>query len=153
MRDEGDAAFTCLPDPDHPGWHRWRLNDPTLYNEAILGGARVRAEGPGSVRVRIIPQESHRNNAGNIHGGIILGLMDMSLFATLHFAHGVRAESASTVDLSSQFISPGDPGKPLDAVVDVLRETRRLAFLRGLVVQDDVIVGSFSGTVRKPTVQ
>ena len=147
----GEPRFTCLPDPDYPGWHRWRLNDPTRYNEAVLGGARIRSEGPDSVRVRIIPQDNHKNNTGNIHGGITLGLMDISLFAALQFARGVNAEGSSTVDLLAQFISGGDAGKPLDSVVEVLRETRRLAFLRGLVVQDDVIVGSFSGTVRKPT--
>jgi hypothetical protein len=34
-------------------------------------------------------------------------------------------------------------------VVELLRETGRLAFLRGLIVQDDDIVASFEGTVRK----
>jgi hypothetical protein len=31
----------------------------------------------------------------------------------------------------------------------VLRETGRLIFLRGLVVQDEDLVASFTGTVRK----
>ena len=33
-----DAAkgFTCEPDPDNPGWVRWRLTDPTRYN-VVLG--------------------------------------------------------------------------------------------------------------------
>jgi len=31
-----------------------------------------------------------------------------------------------------------------------LRETRRLIFLRGLVVQGEAVVASFSGTIRKP---
>lgn len=147
----GEPRFTCLPDPEHPGWLRWQLNDPTRYNEAVLGGARVRREGTDTARVRIFPQDQHKNNAGSIHGGITLGLMDISLFATLYLTREVSAEGSSTVDLSAQFISAGDGDKPLDAVVEVLRETRRLAFLRGLVVQDDVIVGSFSGTVRKLT--
>ena len=40
----------------------------------------------------------------------------------------------------------------LDAVVEVLRETGRLMFLRGQVVQgedDDHIVAAFSGLIRK----
>ena len=58
-----------------------------------------------------------------------------------------------TVDLTTQFIGKGDAALPLDAVVEVLRETRRLGFLRGLIVQGDEKVASFTGTVRKPSVQ
>ena len=62
-----------------------------------------------------------------------------------------RDKRSVTVDLQTQFIGAGDAERPLDSVVEVLRETRRLAFLRGLVVQDDDLVASFAGTVRKPT--
>jgi hypothetical protein len=37
----------------------------------------------------------------------------------------------------------------LDAVAEVLKETKRLVFLRGLVEQDDVMVAAFSATIRK----
>jgi hypothetical protein len=36
-------------------------------------------------------------------------------------------------------------------VVEVLRETGRLVFLRGLVVQDEDMVASFTATIRKPS--
>ena len=44
----------------------------------------------------------------------------------------------------------------IDAVVEVLRETGRLGFLRGLVVQaptdaSETLVASFSATIRKPS--
>ena len=41
------------------------------------------------------------------------------------------------------------PDEPLDAEVDLLRETRRLIFMRGLVVQGDAKSAAFAGTVRK----
>jgi uncharacterized protein (TIGR00369 family) len=152
---EHGPAFTCEPDPDAPGWLRWKLSDETRYNEAVLGRMLVRREGEDSARCRIFPQRHHTNNAGNVHGAVTLGLIDISLFAALFVVRGVSAAGSATLDVSTQFIGPGDPGKPLDAVVQVLRETRRLGFLRGLVVQDEdgsgAIVASFSGTVRKPT--
>ena len=49
-------------------------------------------------------------------------------------------------------IGGGRLGEPLDAVVEQVRETGRLIFLRGMVVQglnDEHIVASFSGTIRK----
>jgi len=57
-----------------------------------------------------------------------------------------------TLDLSTQFVGAGRVGEPLDAVVELVRETGRLIFLRGLVVQgegDSHIVLSFAGTIRK----
>ena len=147
----GSALFSCDPDPEHAGWHRWLLTDPTVYNEAVLGRVRVRVEGEKACRVRIIPRQMLTNMAGNVHGGATLGLCDVSLFAALYMLRGVDPSLATTVDLSAQFIGAGDAGRPLDAVVELLRETRRLCFLRGLIVQDDDLVASFSGTIRKPT--
>jgi uncharacterized protein (TIGR00369 family) len=144
-------TFSCEPDPENPGWHRWRLSDPTRYNEAVLGRFLVRRETGDTARCRIMPQRHHTNMGNNIHGGLILGMIDISLFAGLFMVRGIDAMASATVDVSTQFIAAGNAGKPLDAVVEVLRETRRLGFLRGLVVQDETIVASFTGTVRKPT--
>lgn len=148
---EAAKGFTCEPDPDNPGWHRWRLTDETRFNEAVLGRMLVRAEGPDHCRVRIFPQHHHTNNAGNIHGAVTLGLIDIALFAAMFVLRGVDAAGSVTLGIESQFIGAGNAQKPLDAVVEVLRETRRLGFLRGLVEQDDALVAAFSGTIRKPT--
>jgi acyl-coenzyme A thioesterase PaaI-like protein len=145
------AHFTCDPDPDNPGWLRWRLNDPTRFNEAVLGPLLVRRESDSSARVRLIPQHHHTNLSDNVHGAVTLGLIDVALFAAWRQISNGDAGGAVTLGLDTQFIGAGDPGRPLDAVVELLRETRRLAFLRGLVVQDDDVVASFSGTIRKPS--
>jgi hypothetical protein len=39
--------------------------------------------------------------------------------------------------------------EPLDSVVEVLRETGRMVFMRGQVEQGEHLVASFSGLVRK----
>jgi len=148
---EEARGFSCEPDPDNPGWHRWRLRDETRYNEAVLGRMLVRRESEDSARCRIIPVRHLTNNGDNVHGAATLGLIDVSLFAGMYMVRGVDAMGSATVDVSCQFIGAGDPARPLDAVVQVLRETRRLGFLRGLIVQDDDIVASFTGTVRKPS--
>ena len=146
--------FVCEADPDNPGWQRWRIADATRFNEAVLGRQLVRAEGASSCRMRIMPQVPlHTNAAGKVHGAITLALIDVSLFAAMYVLRGLDAGRSVTLDLTSQFIGSGDASRPLDSVVELLRETRRLAFLRGLVVQDDDLVASFSATVRKPSAQ
>ena len=144
--------FSCEPDPENPGWQRWRIIDATRFNEAVMGKQLVRVEGTRSARFRVMPQVPlHTNSAGNVHGAIILALVDISLFGALYVLGGLDAGRSVTLDLQNQFISGGDAARPLDSVVELLRETRRLAFLRGLVVQDEDEVASFTATVRKPS--
>jgi len=143
--------FICEPDPENPGWKRWVMADPTRYNDVVLGRQLVRAEGAATARLRMFPRHEHGNTGGRVHGGIVLGFADVSLFAAAYVLRGIDAGRSMTVDLSAQFIGAGDLGKPLDAVVDLLRETGRMIFLRGLVVQDENIVASFAGTIRKPS--
>ncbi|MBA3055343.1 MAG: PaaI family thioesterase [Sphingomonadales bacterium] len=128
------------------------MAEPGNFNRAVLGGLLIRAEDADHCRCRLTPREHHLNSGGNIHGGITLGLMDSSLFAALYLLRGVPASLSVTIDLQAQFIGPGSGKLPLDCVTEVLRETRRMAFLRGLVVQEEALVGSFTATVRKASV-
>jgi acyl-coenzyme A thioesterase PaaI-like protein len=72
----------------------------------------------------------------------------MALFAGGRVA-GANTKRAVTLDCAVQFLSPGRPGLPLDCEVELLRETGRLAFFRGHVIQEGEIVASFTGTLRK----
>ena len=135
------------PDPDHPGWWTWDVTGPERYNSTI-GKLLVRAEGPGRARCRIFP-ETLQSNLGNVvHGGAILTFVDMALFAGGKLA-GVDIAHSVTLDLSAQFLAPAELGRPLDCSVELLRETKRLAFMRGLVEQEETIVAAWSGTLRK----
>ena len=142
-------AFSSEPDPAHPGWLTWDLNDNSRYNGQVLGRMLVRAGDPGKAWVRMFPEHRHSNFSNNLHGGTVLGFIDVALFAGARMFGVIDVGPAVTLDLSVQFIGPGMIDSPLDAEVELLRETGRLLFLRGLVVQGDVRIAAFSGTVRK----
>ncbi len=116
-----------------------------------MGPLLVRAEGKNSARLRLHPQIHHTNARGSIHGGIIMSLLDMALFATFATVMHGDAARAVTLDIATQFIGAGTLAAPLDAVTEVLRETGRLAFLRGIVEQDGALIASYSATIRKPS--
>ena len=146
--------FLYQPDPDHPGWHSWNLADDSRFNAQTMGHMLVRREGDRLCRVRMFPERRHTNLLDMVHGAVTLALIDVALFAAMRTVLDGDAAGSVTLELSSQFIGAGRPDAPLDAVVEVMRETRRLAFLRGTVVQgeaDEVLVASFSGIVRKPS--
>ncbi|MEO0033405.1 MAG: hypothetical protein RIS94_3163 [Pseudomonadota bacterium] len=151
--DSSNEGFVFEPAPDHPGWHTWNLADPSLFNAQTMGAMLVRKEnlpgGAPAVRLRFAPERRHSNLANAVHGAITLSLIDISLFAAMRILLGGNAAGAVTLDLSTQFIGAGRIGEPLDAVVEVLRETGRLVFLRGMVEQRDATIAAFNGTIRK----
>jgi uncharacterized protein (TIGR00369 family) len=134
-------------DPDHPGWWTWDLPAEDRFN-ATIGKLLVRAEGEGKARCRMFLEKAHANLGEVAHGGAILTFVDMAMFAG-GYAAGADIAFSVTLDLSAQFLSPGRIGRPLDCTVELLRETKRLAFMRGLVLQDEETVAAWSGTLRK----
>ena len=144
-----DDVFEHGPDPDNPGWHHWNLKDETLFNGAVMGKLITRVDPDGKARLRMFPERKHINLQGIIHGAVTLALIDIALFVTMHRIGTGNAGPSVTLELSSQFVGGGDPDRPLDAVTEIVRETGKLVFIRGMVVQEDDIVASFSGIVRK----
>ncbi len=141
--------FTYAEAPDHPGWMTWELADATRFN-SLFGPFLLKVE-EGIARVRMTPAHIHSNLSGRMHGGALLGFIDIALFAASRGFGLIAAGTAVTVDLSTQFLGGAVIGTPVEARVELLRQTRRLLFLRGLVVQDDENIVSFAATIRKPT--
>lgn len=144
-----DPPFVNTPDPDHPGWHRWDLNDTRRFNAQVMGKLITRVEDDGAVRLRMFPEIRHSNLLDMVHGAVTLSLIDISLFACGHM-RGLEGMGGSvTLDLSTQFIGAGLMDRPMDAVAEILKETKRLVFLRGVVEQDGHMVAAYSATIRK----
>jgi uncharacterized protein (TIGR00369 family) len=150
-----EPGFIYAPAPDYPGWHTWELADQTRFNGQAMGRMLARQEilpgGAPAVRLRMFTEQRHSNLLDAVHGGVTLALIDISLFSAVRLLLGGDAGGAVTLDLSTQFIGAGRIGQPLDAVCEVLRETRRLVFLRGTIEQDGHLVAAYQGTVRKPS--
>lgn len=154
MTQGGAPHFSAQAQPD--GWTSWNLNDDSRFN-AFIEPLAVRREiatpdGRLAARVRMHPARKHSNLGDAVHGGVTLALIDVALFAAAHQFGALNAGFSVTLDLGTQFVGAGRIDEPLDAVVELVRETGRLVFLRGLVVQGDGdthIVASFSGTIRK----
>lgn len=147
-------------EPMEDGWISWNLTDEGRFNSYIEPLA-VRSEPPTEdgrprARMRMHPGRQHSNLGDNVHGAVTLALVDVALFGASHQFGSLNAGHSVTLDLSTQFVGGGRLGEPMDAVVELVRETGRLIFLRGLVVQgpqDEHIVMSFAGTIRKASEQ
>src|SRR3546814_4800180 len=114
----------------------WEMPDHARFSQ-LMGMVRGRAEGEGSARCRLFTDTRHSNLSGALHSGAIMGFIDIAFFAAARALNLIDAPTALTVDASVQFIGAGNVEEPLDAAVELLRETGRLVFLRGIVEQGD----------------
>jgi acyl-coenzyme A thioesterase PaaI-like protein len=137
--------------PDHPGWRDYVVGQERHFNRAMFGTMLVRLDVDKLARVRVFPREMHTNLYGSVHGGVVLALTDIALFAGCSILRGEDLSGAVTLQLDSQFTGASDPAQPLDALVEIVRETGKLIFCRGSIVQGDSIVSAFSGILRKVT--
>ncbi|GAB5350636.1 PaaI family thioesterase [Qipengyuania sp. 483] len=143
-------VFEHGPDPDNAGWRHWNLKDDTLFNSAVMGKLITRIDEDGRhSRLRMFPERRHQNLQGIIHGAVTLSLIDISLFTTMHTLGSGNAGPSVTLELATQFTGAGQPDRPLDAVTEIVRETGSLVFVRGTVEQEEHVVASFSGIVKK----
>ncbi|WP_238473890.1 PaaI family thioesterase [Altericroceibacterium spongiae] len=148
----GDTSGLQLaPHPDRPGWLQWQLgkDEDNHFNREVMGEMMLRRDDDRHARLRMIPLKRHLNPMGTIHGGTIMALIDISLFTTWRVLADQPVGGAVTLELSNQFVGPGQLEQPLDAVGEIVRETGRLVFIRGQVEQEHGLIASFSGIVRK----
>lgn len=88
------------------------------------------------------------NMGGSLHGGSVMSFIDMALFAG-GLCSGMEPGHYVTLDLTTHFLARGRPGYPLDAHVELVRQTRGHAFLHGVVRQNDQPCYSFTGTLKR----
>jgi uncharacterized protein (TIGR00369 family) len=134
-------------DPDHPGWWTWP-DIPEGSFAAATGKMLFRLDGPGRGLVRMFPTEAHMNMGGSIHGGAVMSFIDMALFGGGRCA-GMSQGHYVTLDMTTHFLARGKAGVPLDAHVELIRQTRSLAFLQGVVRQEGEPCYSFTGTLKR----
>lgn len=148
----GDASHPVVPGPirdgpDADGFFGWTFSGSGF--NATLGRILSRAEGADMVRVRIAAGPDRGNVQGALHGGFLLGFLDQALFIGPTSTGRLPFASAVTLSVSTQFVAAGRIGPPLDCLVEIVRETGRLLFLRGTMEQDGRVVLVWQATLSK----
>jgi uncharacterized protein (TIGR00369 family) len=119
-----------LFDPASAGWKAMR---PEGY-PALIGPFWYKRE-EGGFRYGFPAEARHLNLGGVVHGGMLMSFADDVLGMTVWEAAGRKP--CTTVQLSTQFISPARAGEFVEGRAEVLRSTRSVVFVRGLVTVGD----------------
>lgn len=126
------------------GWSTWSAGgDPY---ETAIGPFCYRLDN-GRVRCAFEPRRDHLNGSGAIHVGALMSFADFALFCIAH--KELAGAKAVTLTCNSEFLKAGAASHIVEAHGEVLRETRTLIFVRGLVTQLSHPLLAFSGTLKK----
>lgn len=137
----------AVEDPDNLGWFTWTFERGSFA--AATGKFLFRPDGPGKAVTRIDPTKALLNMGGSIHGGAVMSFIDISLFAGGRCA-GMDEGHYVTLDCSVHFIGRGRAGTPLEAHVELVKQTRGgHVFLMGTCTQGGEPTHSFTGTLKR----
>lgn len=100
--------------------------------------------GPG---VGFFSKPHHANLGSVIHGGALLTLADMVLFAVCR--PSLENSHAVTVSLNSEFLNPGPIGVFIHGEGETVKAGKSLMVARGTIYAADLPLLSFSGVLKK----
>lgn len=110
-----------------------------------LGPVWTRGRGAdGELEVAFYAAEAHTNgHLGTVHGGLLMTFADVSL--GMKVGEVIGGPHCTTVSLQVQFVAAGKVGDFLVCRPEVVRKTRNLMFMRGLITVDDHPVATAEG--------
>lgn len=131
---------------------------PDGFKPLLVGGDFIATNGPLYIRSVAQPdgsklrhlgfrvEQRHTNPMGNCHGGMLATFADMMLPMLAHRqAPELRNQFLPTVSLQIDYLAPSPLGAWVQGEAQVLRTTRNLAFVQGLITADGVPALRVSG--------
>jgi uncharacterized protein (TIGR00369 family) len=135
-----------ITEGEFEGWYIWHRENEGRFSD-LLGNFYFRRMPDRSIEARMATDKRHSNGHGYLHGGFLMSFIDMAMFAFI--APRLETFGAVTLSCATDFLAAGIAGQPIDATGEILKETGKMIFVRGLLKQGDAIVCSFTGTMRK----
>ncbi len=117
------------------------------FNDVLQPLYRKVTEGVVAVGLRVGDQ--HVNMLGICHGGALMTLADMAAAQGVNHARGTMG-GAPTINLSLDFVRPGEHGDWIEASCDRVDVKRRFGFASGAILGSNGLVARFNGTFYLP---
>jgi uncharacterized protein (TIGR00369 family) len=128
------------------GWEVRHFGQADTGYSALIGPLLARQDGERWIYgVQI--EKRHLNARGAVHGGMIASLADHSL-GMLVWEH-VGREPCVTVELDVKYVSAGRLGDLLTVRGEVIRATRSVVFVRGLMSAGERVVAMADGVWKR----
>jgi acyl-coenzyme A thioesterase PaaI-like protein len=119
----------------------WLIRPGKAFNTHI--GPFYQREGGDALRCGFVADIRHANKRGVVHGGMLASAFDVALGNASWQAAGEKP--CATVQLNTQFIAAMNLGEFAEIEVEIVRATRSLVFLRGVMRVGDRVVATADG--------
>ena len=146
MAIKGPHAIFDSPPIAHGEWAGWVAIDDSPFQDHV-GPLYFREDAAGGVVCAAMIGPEQTNPAGTAHGGFLMTLADMAMFAIARRV--LDDQPAVTVTMTSEFLGPAPMGQIVRATGEVVRGGGALIFVRGLIATDDAPVMAFNGVLRR----
>jgi acyl-coenzyme A thioesterase PaaI-like protein len=145
MSENTYAKPALVTDGDFAGWLTWgNGSDPF---ETMTGPFYMRPQPQGGYECAFMAVAHHANGMGNIHGGALMTFADFALFAHAH--DQVSTNPCVTMQFESQFVGGAKVGHLLQSHGEIIRETRTMIFMRGLISQAGKPILAYSAILKR----
>jgi uncharacterized protein (TIGR00369 family) len=126
-------------DPPSQGW----LPVQSSPFGALIGPMWRRQAEDGANSLGFVAAAHHANPGGVIHGGMLMAFADEFLGGMVFLAVG--RQRIVTIQLNTHFIGAVRVGDFVEATGEILRRTRSLAFVRGIIAVGDTTIAAIDG--------
>jgi uncharacterized protein (TIGR00369 family) len=129
---------------------------PAGFTPLTIGGEFIVANGPlyerfdgADYRLGFRVERRHTNTMGICHGGMMATFCDMLLPITaFRSTEALHGRFLPTVSLQVDYLAPAPLGAWVEGRAQVLRITRSMAFVQGLVDADGQLAARVSGVFK-----
>jgi acyl-coenzyme A thioesterase PaaI-like protein len=119
----------------------WKIRPGMNFNTFV--GPFYEVDGGDSMRSGFVTDDRHGNKRGVTHGGMIATSFDVALGnAAWSAADGQRC---ATIQLTIQYVGALQLHEFAEVTVEVVRATRSLVFLRGVMVANGRMIATADG--------
>lgn len=129
---------------------------PAGFEPIRIGGEFIGNNGPlflreadGRVQLGFYVERRHTNGMLICHGGMMASFCDMLLpISARRLAHGIGDTFLPTVSLQVDYLAPARVDAWVEGEAQVLRATRNLVFMQGIVTANGATAARASGILK-----
>jgi acyl-coenzyme A thioesterase PaaI-like protein len=138
--------FQLLPPESNFAREEGWMKLPTTAFSSAIGAIHVRGEVGNRIAAIYCGESISNDRVGNVHGGALMTFADIAL--GIRVADTVMHREMATVQMQYNFAGGVRVGSRLVCRNELVRRTRTLVFVRGLLEAEGKVVGSADGIYR-----
>ena len=143
-----DKSPVYFPDVISSEWMAMPMPEGESF-DSQLAPYEFRKSGDGRAEARFETSSASQNGQNGLHGGFLAVRAEQVLYLPLYINRSVAFGRVVTIDMTLQYVAGGTVGLPLLADIELIHETGRMGFTRGVLKQEGRVLTSFTATLRK----